>query len=281
MVELCRLSRARAVVLALAVGMVSLAPPASADGAGLDASDFRVRVQAALKLGKQGGASAREALERGLKDTHPAVRVACAVALGSIGESAAIPALQRATRAESTASVRATMAQQVDKLRARASSAARPAGSVAKARYVVQLGTMRNNTAVRAGGLDGVMRDVARRRAESIKGALVVDASDEATVKTAAARHVPVLLLDGNLTQLTQTSGKAGGVVVTARVSISVRSAPQHTLKGIVTGAASATDTARARNEPSAIAELQSRALAGAMESAVGSVGNAIDGFAK
>lgn len=283
MLELSRFSpartRGRFALALLGLALLSLSPAASAEGSGLDAADFRVRVQAALNLGKTGGSESRPALERGLRDEHPAVRVACAVALGSIGDKAAVPALDRAAKAEQTASVRATMVREASKLRSSGASA-QPV-SVGKAKVVVQLGTMRNSTPVRGGGLDGVMREVARRKAESIKGALVVDASDAATVKRASDRHVPVLLLDGNLTQLDETSGKNGGVVITAHVSVSVRSAPQHTLKGVVTGAASATDTARARSQPSALAELRSRALAGAMESAVGSVGSAIDGFAR
>src|SRR5690348_11103820 len=81
-----------------------------------DSPDFRVRVQAALRLGK-GGPSGRGDLERGLKDAHPAVRVACAVGLGNIGDSAAIPALESAMRAETYASAKQTMADQIAKLK--------------------------------------------------------------------------------------------------------------------------------------------------------------------
>ena len=51
-----------------------------------ESPDFRVRVQAALRLGRAGGA-ARADLENGLRDAHPAVRVACTTALGNIGDA--------------------------------------------------------------------------------------------------------------------------------------------------------------------------------------------------
>ena len=49
-----------------------------------EASDFRVRVQAALRLGRVGGSSSRVDLEGGLRDAHPAVRVACAARYESV-----------------------------------------------------------------------------------------------------------------------------------------------------------------------------------------------------
>ena len=53
-----------------------------------EASDFRVRVSAALVLGHTRPDGAREALEEALGDGHPAVRVAVARALGTLGDPA-------------------------------------------------------------------------------------------------------------------------------------------------------------------------------------------------
>jgi HEAT repeats len=241
-----------------------------------EAADFRLRVQAALRLAKIGGATSRADLEKGLRDAHPAVRVACAVGLGSIGDASSVPAVEAAMRSETMASAKTAMQGVVDKLR----SAPKADGTVENAKYVVQLGSMRNNSGVRPGSdLDGVMQQAARSKARSIKDAFVVDGADAASLKRATDRRIPVLLLDASLTKLTQSTGKDGGVIVTARVDLSIRRVPQQTLKGTVSGNASASDDARASQK--AITELQNRAVHSAVQSAVSSVGSEIATLAK
>lgn len=249
-----------------------------------ESADFRVRVQAALRLGRTGGAASRADLEAGLRDSHPAVRVACAVALGQMGDAAAAPALQQAMRAESFPSAKSSMKEAHDKLRAggggaaAAVAAADPRSGVEKAHYVVQLGTMRNTTGQRA-DLDNVMRSAARARAGSIKNAVVLDNPDAAILRRAADRKIPVLLVDGSLTRLSQTTGKDGGLIVSAQVDLSIIRVPGQTLKGTVSGKASASDDARNTNK--GITELQNRAVNGAIESAMSSVGSEIATLAK
>lgn len=250
-----------------------------------ESSDFRVRVQAALRLGRTGGAAARADLETGLRDAHPAVRVACAVALGTIGDKDAVPALQQAMRTESFPSAKTSMKDTIDKLRAGGGGAAAPSGGggdvttgVEKAKWVVQLGAMRNTTGQRA-DLDTVMRSAARAKAGSIKGAVVLDNPDAAVLRRASERKIPVLLVDGSLTRLSQSTAKDGGVIVSAQVDLSIRRVPQQTLKGMVSGNASASDDARNTNK--GIAELQNRAVNGAVESAMSSVGSEIAALAK
>jgi hypothetical protein len=246
-----------------------------------ESADFRVRVQAALRLGRTGGAASRADLETGLRDAHPAVRVACAVALGSIGDAAAIPALQQAMRTESFPSAKTSMKDTIDKLRANSANsapAANPSSNVEQAKYVVQLGAMRNNTGQRA-DLDTVMRSAARAKAGSIKNALILDNPDAAILRRAGERKIPVLLVDGNLTRLSQSTGKDGGLIVSAQVDLAIRRVPQQTLKGMVSGNASASDDARNNNR--GITELQNRAVNGAVESAMSSVGSEIAALAK
>lgn len=264
----------------LGVLVIVLATTAAGDSIAsdlTDAPDFRVRVQAALRIGRQGGAQARAELEKGLTDSHPAVRASCAVALGNMGDAGAVPAIERAMRAESSPAVKTAMKESVDKLRA-AGSAANATGGIENAKYVVQLGAMRNNTGVRVGDLESAMQQAARNKARSIKGAVVIDTSDAGTLRRANERRIPVLLLDGTLTRLAQTTGRDGGVIVTAQVDLSVRKVPQQTLKGTVSGNASASDDARASGR--AILELQNRAVGGAVESAVSSVGSEIAALA-
>ncbi len=251
-----------------------------------ESSDFRVRVQAALRLGRTGGTSARADLEVGLRDAHPAVRVACAVALGTMGDASAIPALQQAMRTESFPSAKTSMKDTIEKLRAGGAAAASaaasapvdPSAGVEKAKYVVQLGAMRNTTGQRA-DLDTVMRSAARAKAGSIKGAVVLDNPDAAILRRAGERKIPVLLVDGSLTRLSQSTGRDGGLIVSAQVDLSIRRVPQQTLKGMVSGNASASDDARNTNK--GLNELQNRAVNGAVESAMSSVGSEIAALAK
>lgn len=242
-----------------------------------ESSDFRIRVQAALRLGRAGGQSAREDLEKGLKDSHPAVRVACAAALGSIGDAKSATALDNALKGESFAQVKTAMKENAEKLRGK--NAASAAVGIETAKYVVQVGNMRNNSGVRPGDLDVLMQTAAKAKAQSIKGAVVIDSSDKALMKRADERKVPVLLLDGSLTKLTQTASRDGGIVITAQIDMSIRRVPAQTLKGTVSGNASASDDARATEK--AITELQNRAVKGALDSAIASVGTDISSLCK
>ena len=246
-----------------------------------ESPDFRVRVQAALRLGRS-GAGARADLEQGLRDAHPAVRVASAAGLGSIGDAAAVPAIERAIKSESSATVKSAMREVVDKLRGAANvKSANPDAptSLAGARYVVQLGSMKNLSGTRGDDLDGVMRSAARAKAGTIKGAIIVDGSDPSVLKRAAEKRIPVLQVDGNLTKLTQIIGSDGATIISAKVDMSIRKLPGQTLKGSVSGNASGSGSSRSPD--SVLQDLQNRVVGGAVESALGSMGNEMAALSK
>jgi hypothetical protein len=246
-----------------------------------ESADFRVRVQAALRLGRA-GASSRVDLENGLRDAHPAVRVACSAALGNIGDPASIPPLERAWKTESSATVKSAMRDTIDKLhhssQVKSASPDSPT-SLAGARYVVQLGSMKNISGVRADDLDNIMRAAARAKAGSIKGALVVDGSDPSVLKKATEKRIPVLQVDGNLTKLTSVTGTDGGIVVSAKVDMSIRKLPGQTLKGTVSGNASGSNGTRPSDQ--GMFDLQNRVVGGAVESAMGSMGAELASLSK
>jgi hypothetical protein len=174
------------------------------------------------------------------------------------------------------------MSEQVAKLKKGSSSGAgtnNPAVALGAAKYVVQLGQLRNTSGVRAGDLDAVMRQAAKQKAGVIKGAVVLDGSDTALLQQANAKQIPVLQLDGNLTRLVQSTGKDGGVIVSASVDLTIRKVPQQILKGMVKGNASATGDSR--SSKANMQELENRAVGGAVESAMNSVGSDIATLAK
>lgn len=265
-----RLLGAALVVVAMSTATHSVAQ----DRELAESGDFRVRVQAALRLGRSGGAQARAQLERCLHDSHPAVRVACAAALGTVGDQGALAALEQAAKSESFASVRAAMREAATVLRSKRGVAVlqappeKPAANnVERAKFVVQLGAMRNNTTAGSSDIDNVMRRAARSRAGSMKDVVVLDGPDATILKRASERQIPVLLVDANLTRLTQTKGADGGVVVSAQVEMSIRKIPQQTLRGTVSGKASASDDAKAAMRGTD--DLQNRAVGSAVESAI------------
>jgi hypothetical protein len=225
------------------------------------AQDFRVRVSAALLLGKSKDPTSRGPLERGLTDAHPAVRSASAAALNALGEKDAIPALERQLAADSSESVKSQIRTSLEHLRA-------PVLSVVGMSYVVQLGSMKNSTAVRGDALAQVLRKATKEKASTIPKTVVADFGDVATVKAATDKKVPVLALDGTVLKLTQgTSGQA--VTCQAQVEFSLRRVSDQTLKGLLTGSATSMDSVRALGNQARIAELQDQAVEAAVESAL------------
>ena len=236
-----RLSRralcAGLVVAALAVP--SLAAAQDAAGALRDLAespDFRVRVSAALYLGRTKPPGAREALERGLSDGHPTVRVAVAAALGALGDPAAVGALTRRLSSESSASVAAQIHTAIDRL----------------------------HKGVRGEDLRRVLHEAAVSRAHGLKGSAVVD-GDSDMLAQAAQRHLPVITLDGSLTQVLE-SRVAGTVQVQARVEFAVRR--EQTLKGTLSGAATTFGSTPSLSDQSR-RQLQNDAVDGAVQSAL------------
>jgi hypothetical protein len=233
---------------------------AQQDIAGAD--DFRVRVGAALVLGKARPPGARALLERALGDAHPAVRTAAAAALAALGDPAAVPALERRAAGEGSPSAKAQMTASVEALKRAAQ------GPWPGARYVVQLGVMKNRTSVRGEQATDVLRTATAARARFIPGAVVTDGRDPALLAQASARHVPILQLDGSLQRLAQVQRNTQ-VTFDAQVEYSVRRIPEQMLRGTLSGAATSVGSVTALGDPSLVAQLQNQAIDGAVESAL------------
>jgi hypothetical protein len=274
-----RPGRRRFVSVALAVAVVAKTTFAKEHDL-RDAADFRVRMQAALRLGKVRSVQARLELEAGLSDTHPAVRVACAVALAGISDAASLPALQRASVDESVPSAKASMDDAAEKIRVATAglNTAVDRGNVERAKYIVKLGFMRDTTGQR-NDLDATMRALVIKRARSIKDTFVLDNDDEPLLRRAAQRKIPVLLVDANVTRLSQATATDGSTTISAQVDLAIRRVPQHTLRGMVSGSATASE--RVAVSAGAMVELQNRAVTGAIESAMATVGSSIAALAK
>ncbi|MDB4992601.1 MAG: hypothetical protein JWM74_33 [Myxococcaceae bacterium] len=252
--------------IALICATASISPAQDANTAKRDlssADDFRVRVEAALVLGKSRGPEARGALEKALSDPHPAVRAASAAALRAQGDVAAIPALERHFASEGSGAVKSQIRTSIDSLRGGGGGNGSNTGNAAGPKYVVQLGAMKNLTNVRGDQLSQVMRSAARQRAASIPGAVLNEGGEM------PAGHVPVVVLDGSLLRMSQQSQSNGNVAFSAQVEFSLRKVPEHTLKASLTGAATSIGTATSLTTASRVNALQDQAVNGAVESAM------------
>ncbi len=233
-----------------------------------EADDFRLRVRAALLLGKSHDPAARPLLEQALADSHPAVRTAAAAALAAYGDPAAIPALQRHA-GDSSSSVKAQIQTAIATLQKG------PQGSWDTARFVVQLGDMKNRTGIRGDQPSGILRVATRTHASALPGTIVTDGTDPQLLQEAANRHVPVVALDGSLQKLTQAQHDTELRIV-AQVEFSMRRMPEQSLKGVLSGAATSIGSTSALANPTIVAQLENQAIDGAVESALR---GAVEGF--
>lgn len=219
--------------------------------------DFRVRATAAFYLGKAHPPGAREALERALSDAHPSVRTAAAAALGTLGDAAAIGALEKQKAKEPSASAKAQMQSSIDTLK-------KSVAVMHGARVVVKLGSMHNNTSLRGDALGVVLGVAARTRAAAVPGLVLTE--DEAVMREAIHRKIPVVILDGSLIGLTEGRDK-GNVTYRAQVEFSVRR--DQALRGTLRGAATSYDSLQALGDHARVVALQNDAVDGAVQSAL------------
>ncbi|HEX8794153.1 MAG TPA: HEAT repeat domain-containing protein [Polyangiaceae bacterium] len=230
-------------------------------------ADFRVRVSAAVTLGRTRPPGAREALEIALGDKHPAVRIAAANALVELGDPLAVAALGRRLGSESSPSVKAQMQSAIQQLQrgVTADQGGGRRGLGPSVRYVVRLGPMRNATSIRGDEMRTVLHDAIRSRARALKGAAVAPDGDSTLLSQASGRRLPVMTLEGSLTQLAETR-IASGFQVQARVECLVRR--EQVLKGTLTGGATTYGTSPTLSDLGR-RRLQDDAVAGAVESAL------------
>lgn len=226
-------------------------------------ADFRLRVGAALSLGKTHSLAALEPLVRALEDSHPAVRTAAAAALGVLGNPNAIPALRARMATESSPAVKSQMATAIEAIK---NGGAASGASHGAAKMLVMLGHMKNASGVRGTQLADVLRGATRARAAQLPGVEVLaEASDGP--REAASRKLPLVVLDGVVNRLAQGAHGAN-VTVSAQVEYVVRKMPEQALKGTVTGAAQAIGQSAPRDR-SRVQKLEEQAIAGAVESAM------------
>ena len=231
--------------------------------------DFRVRVSAALALGRSKSPGARAALEKALNDPHPAVRAAASAALGNLGDANATPALQAALARETTPSVKAQYESTLKKLGGSSSTSSRAKFLVALGRMDVRQGAFPPNT----------LKAATRTRMSQMSGVEVVaDGSDVSAISR--TRNLPAFTVDGTLTKLAKSTSSAG-VSVSARVEYLLRKMPDHAIKATMSGTAQAEADAREIRGARELEQLQSDAVTAAVDSALKGAAPALEAGAK
>ncbi len=231
-------------------------------------SDFRVRVQAALELGKARSRESCVALEAGLDDENAAVRAASAAALKVQADPAAMSALVEHEN-DSSAAVRAQIQSSLASLRAAEASASKP---VIKTELIVQVGKIRSGAASTSGA---VLEDVARtskRKLRELPGVAVVEADerDERHSSKTPAAHgaLPVVMMTGRVKKL-EESREGKSVVCLASIEFVLHRMPGETIKGVVSGSARASGSADELADATALADLRRTALEAAIDGAM------------
>jgi hypothetical protein len=223
--------------------------------------DFRVRVAAALELGRSKTGLAREPLEAALDDENAAVRAASAAALKVLGDSRALPAL-RAHAKDPSAAVRAQIKTSVAALEKGAGG-----GAVEPPRVLVKLGKMKNGSGVGSSALVGALEQASRRKFQDLPGVLVVAEDDDVNTQ-AKKKRLPAVMVTGRIRKL-KVARDGEQIVYSASVEYVMHRMPDQALMGTVSGSASARASPDEANNSKRSAELRSAVLDAAIASAM------------
>src|SRR6188768_1960393 len=237
------------------------------------APDFRVRVSAALQLGKSLTGDAAQPLEAALDDSNASVRAAAAAALKNLGDQAALPAL-KAHRSDKSEAVRAQVAAAIKSLEEERISGPKP-------KVLIKIGIMKNGSGVKSKKIENELADSSRRKLSELPGVrvLAADGSGSGTDTNPGAgsaagaskgtqSSVPMVMVTGNVSEL-KASHQGGSITYSASVEYVLHIMPEQAIAAKVSGRASATATEQEAEDASALAELRRSVLEAAIASAL------------
>jgi hypothetical protein len=248
-----------AVVAFLLVSGVGVAAPSLRElTEKLRNEDFRVRVTAALELGKLADSRAVDPLVDALGDQNASVRAAAAAALEQLGDASALPALKQHRLDRSDAVRRAvrsaiiTLEQPPD---------ARPT------KVLVQIGAMKNQTSVKGSAIETELEQQSRKKLDELPGIEVLketpDSNQESKRKT-----LPVVMVSGHIQKL-KAVREGQEIVYSASVEYILHTMPEQAIAAKVSGNATASLTEEEAKDKQRAAELRRQVLGAAIASAL------------
>lgn len=240
--------------------LLTLATPAWAKP-GLDeligqlqgSKDFRVRVHAALQLGKTMDPAAFAPLVAGLDDENASVRAAAVAALQSLGDMRAIVPL-REHRLDRSDAVRKQIKSSLAELEAQ---------GLPKPKLLVKIGIMRNGSGVKSKRIESDLAQASRQKLGELPGVKVLVEGDDG-----AGRKTPIVMVTGSVEQLA-ASREGSAIVYTAKVEYVVHTMPEQSIAAKVSGSASAQASEQEANDQIKSAQLRKDVLEAAIASAL------------
>jgi len=265
----------RAVVaIVLFAALICFAPVSLADDNAqlkrdvVSGTDFRIRLSAALALGKKKDVTAVTVLSQALKDQSGAVRAAAAAALGLVGDLSALPALETAKNSEKEATTKAQIERSIATLKANAAK---------RTKYIVSIGKVENKSGNPK--VSALFSSAVKTELGKVPGIELVASEAEAAVR-AKEKNLPTMAVDSRLTSLSKsTSGP--DVAIAAKVEFLIRKIPEQSLKATVKGDAKALANSRSIKGDADLAELQTDAVNAAVQSALKGAPTAIEAASK
>ena len=228
--------------------------------------DFRVRVAAALELGRSKHGLSREPLEAALDDENAAVRAAAAAALKVLNDSRALPAL-REHAGDPSPSVRAQIKASIAALLKSGSSGGSGGATAERPRVLVKIGKMKNGSGVGSSALVDKLERTSRQKFMGLPGVEVVGAQDDVNAQ-AKKKRLPAVMVTGRIRKLRALRDGAD-VVYSASVEYVMHRMPDQALVGTVSGTASARASPDEVRDSARSAELRNSVLEAAVASAM------------
>lgn len=217
--------------------------------------DFRVRVHAALQLGKSMDPSALSPLVAALDDENASVRAAAVAALESLGDVRAIQPL-REHRLDRSEAVRKQIKTSLAELEAQGLAAPKP-------KVLVKIGIMRNGSGVKSKRIESDLARASRQKLGELPGVKVLVEGDDG-----AGRKTPVVMVTGSVEQLV-ASREGSAIVYTAKVEYVVHTMPEQAIAAKVSGSASAQASEQEASDQTKSAQLRKDVLEAAIASAL------------
>jgi len=226
-------------------------------------SDFRVRVSAALQLGKSLTGDAAAPLEAALDDSNASVRAAAAAALKNLGDQAALDAL-KAHRSDKSEAVRAQVKAAIKSLEEERITGPKP-------KVLIKIGIMKNESGVKSKKIESELADSSRRKLSALPGVRVLapEGSETSSEPSASKPSVlPVVMVTGNVSEL-KASREGRSITYSASVEYVLHTMPEQAIAAKVSGRASATASERESQDAAALAALRRSVLEAAIASAL------------
>jgi hypothetical protein len=234
----------------LCAGLVLVGAPARADKVDalthslLGDPSYKVRVQAALVLGKLGDRRAVPALVKALKDENSSVRGVSCSSLGRLGDPSAVPALREATK-DGESFVRQAAEKALAQLQGAAPSAS-------KAKFYLNVGGVANKA--RAGGAEAsrMVREVLLRELQKTPKVTVAwDGGGTPGAGDLKKRRMSGYYLDGSIVKLT-TSPAGSYSEISCDLKMFIATWPAKSMIMFTTGGAAVQSGSSARAEEAA-----------------------------